>query len=141
MREARGGRVPRRDGKGRIEAMPDLLGRTLAGLTVGIVALVLLDGTVELFGLGDFGRANGWLALILPAWLFVEEFRASAPGPARVLAAVVSAAVAVALGLVAAGLVGGLPPLASGAIAAAVAALSYAIVWFYGVRWLDNRMS
>lgn len=141
MSDARGGSVPRRDGRGRNSTLPDLLGRTLAGLTVGILALVLLDWAFELVGLGDFGRANGWLALILPAWLFVEEFRASAPGHARVLAALVSAALALALGLLAAGLASDLPPLASGAIAATVTAMSYAVVWFYGVRWLENRTS
>ncbi|HEX7745383.1 MAG TPA: hypothetical protein VF462_09010 [Micromonosporaceae bacterium] len=140
MSDARGGGA-RRDGNGRIGALPDLLGRTLAGLTVGILALVLLDWAFELIGLGDFGRANGWLALVLPAWLFVEEFRSSVPGPARVLAALVSAAVSLALGLLAAGLAKELPPLASGAIASAVTALSYAVIWFYGVRWLDHRVS
>lgn len=140
MSDARGGGA-RRDGKGRIGALPDLLGRTLAGLTVGILALVLLDWAFELIGLGDFGRANGWLALVLPAWLFVEEFRSSVPGPARVLAALVSAAVSLALGLLAAGLARELPPLASGVIASAITALSYAVIWFYGVRWLDHRVS
>jgi hypothetical protein len=141
MSEVRGGGYPRRDDRGRIEVLPDLLGVVLAGLVIGVLALVLLDWAFALVGVGDFGRANGWLALILPAWLFVEEFRAWGSGPARVLAALVGAALGVALGLLAAGLAGDLPPLASGAIAAAVAALTYAVVWHSAVRWLARRTS
>jgi hypothetical protein len=141
MSEARGGSFPRRDDRGRIEALPDLLGITLAGLVIGLLALVLLDWGFALAGIGDFGRANGWLALILPAWLFVEEFRAWGRGPARVLAAAGSAAVGIALGLVVSGLAAGLPPLASGALGAAAAAVTYAVVWFSAVRWLARRTS
>lgn len=140
MSEERGEGFPRRDGTGRIRALPDLLGATLASLVIGILALVLLDWLFAIAGLGEFGRASGWLGLILPAWLFVEEFRAWGPGPARVLAALVSAVLAVALGLLAAGLAGGLPPLAAGALASAVAALSYGVIWFSAVRWLTRRL-
>ncbi|HEX2774243.1 MAG TPA: hypothetical protein VHN18_17690, partial [Micromonosporaceae bacterium] len=107
MSEARGGGYPRRDGRGRIEVLPDLLGVVLAGLVIGVLALLLLDWAFALVGVGDFGRANGWLALILPAWLFVEEFRAWDPGPVRVLAAAGSAALSIALGLVVSGLAAG----------------------------------
>lgn len=141
MSEARGGGYPRRDGRGRIEVLADLLGVVLAGLVIGVLALVLLDWAFALIGVGNFGRANGWLALILPAWLFVEEFRAWGSGPARVLAAAGGAALGIALGLIVSGLAVGLPPLASGALGAAVAALTYAVVWFSAVRWLARRTS
>jgi hypothetical protein len=139
MSEARG--LPRRDARGRIEVLPDLLGLVLAGLVIGVLALVLLDWVFTLAGFGTFGRANGWLALILPAWLFVEEFRAWGPGPARVVAAATCGLFGVALGLLVSGLARDLPPLASGALGAAAAALSYGVIWFYGVRWLDRRTS
>lgn len=141
MSEARGGGHPRRDARGRIEVLPDLLGLVFAGLVIGVLAVVLLDWAFTLVGAGDFGRANGWLALILPAWLFVEEFRAWGPGPARVLAAAGCAALAIALGLIVSGLAAGLPPLASGGLGAAVAALTYAVAWFTAVRWLARRTS
>jgi hypothetical protein len=141
MSEARGSGFPRRDARGRIDVLPDLLGVVLAGLVIGVLALVLLDWVFALAGFGTFGRANGWLALILPAWLFVEEFRAWGPGPARVLAAATCAALGVALGLLVSGLARDLPPLASGALGAAVAALSYAVTWFSAVRWLARRTS
>jgi hypothetical protein len=131
--------APRRDAQGRLVRASDLLGLTLAGFAVGIVALVLFDGVFALLGFGDFGRANGWLAVILPGWLFVEDFRAWRYGPARVVAALVAAATGVALGLLAAGLAGGLPALASGGTGALVASVAYALIWFYGVRWLSHR--
>lgn len=139
MGDGTDGGPARRDAHGRVIRSVDLVGLTLAGLAVGIAALVLLDGTFALIGLGDFGRANGWLALILPAWLFVEEFRAWRGGPARIVAAGVAAALAIAAGLLAAGLAAGLPPLVTGGLGAVVAALTYAVIWFYGVRWLSRR--
>jgi hypothetical protein len=138
MTEAQSG-FPRRDADGRILAVTDLLGLALAGLVIGILALVLFDGGFALLGAGDFGRASGWLAVILPAWAFVEEFRAWDIGPSRIAAALVGAAVSITLGLLVAGLISGLGPLWSGAAAATAFALAYALVWFYGIRWLAHR--
>ncbi|MEV0396639.1 hypothetical protein [Polymorphospora rubra] len=131
---------PRRDADGRIQHLPDLLGVALAGLVIGVLALVVFDAGFALLGFGEFGRANGWLAIILPAWIFVEEFRAWSYGPARIAAALVAAAVSITAGLLAAGLAEELPPLASGSIAAGVFALVYSLIWFYGVRWLTHRV-
>ncbi|MGW0432498.1 hypothetical protein ACWDV4_08120 [Micromonospora sp. NPDC003197] len=140
MSEQQSSGFPRRDDDGRITYLTDLLGIILAGLVIGVLILVLFDWVVVLLGLDTFGRANGWLAVILPAWLFVEEFRVWERGPARIAAALVAAIVGIAAGLLVAGLVGALPSLASGALAAAVFSLSYALVWFVGVRWLSRRI-
>jgi hypothetical protein len=76
--------------------------------------------------------------VILPAWLFLEEF-----GPGlrrrRVVAAMLAAAVALIGGLLVAGLTDGLPPLLSGALGATLSTVLYASVWFYGVHWLARR--
>ncbi|MEH1012386.1 hypothetical protein V6U90_04565 [Micromonospora sp. CPCC 206060] len=138
MSEVRSG-YPRRDAEGRIRVLGDLLGISLAGLVTGVLALVLFDAVLAFLGAGEFGRANGWLALILPGWLFLEEFRAWAFGAARVVAALVAAAVGLTGGLLAAGLAGGLPALASGALAATTCTMLYALIWFHGVRWLARR--
>jgi|HigsolmetaAR206D_1030411.scaffolds.fasta_scaffold03985_4 hypothetical protein len=130
---------PRRDEEGRIAVLADLLGIALAGVAVGIVALLVLDWGFALLGLGEAGRASGWLAVILPAWVFVEEFRAWRFGAARVAAALVAAAVGITAGLLAAGLAAGAPPLVSGGVAAAVFAMAYGMIWFVGVRWLAGR--
>ncbi|XTZ17160.1 hypothetical protein ACQSSU_07290 [Micromonospora echinospora] len=130
---------PRRDAEGRVVALGDLLGVTLAGVVIGVLALVLFDWTFELIGSGDFGQANGWLAVILPAWLFLEDFRAWSFGAARVVAALVAVVLGVAGGLLVAGLADGLPPLASGTLAATVFTVVYAVVWFNGVHWLARR--
>ena len=139
MTEAKGGGFPRRDADGRLATLGDLLGLALAGLVVGLLALLIFDGGFALLGIGEFGRASGWMAAVLPAWLFVEDFRAAGYGAVRVAAAVVAAAVGVSAGLLVAGLLRDLPPLAGGAGGAAGFVLGYALVWFYGVRWLGRR--
>lgn len=130
---------PRRDAEGRVVALGDLVGVSLAGVVVGVLALTLFDWTFDLLGFGDFGGANGWLAVILPVWLFVEDFRAWGFGAARVVAAVAATGMAVTSGLLTAGLVDDLPSLVSGALAAVVFTIDYAVVWFLGVRWLARR--
>lgn len=130
---------PRRDDEGRIAALPDLLGVSLAGVVVGVLALVLLDWAFAFVGAGEFGRANGWLAVVLPAWLFVDDFRAWGFGAARVVGALVAALLGVLAGLLTAGAAAALPPLLSGGLAAAMFAVVYAVIWFPGVRWLARR--
>ncbi|GIJ26559.1 hypothetical protein Vqi01_17210 [Micromonospora qiuiae] len=130
---------PRRDADGRIRALGDLLGVGLAGVVIGLLVLVLFDAVFASFGAGDVGQANGWLAVILPAWLFLEDFRAWEFGAARVVAALVALAVAGVSGLALAGLTAGLPPLLSGGVAAATFTVVYAMIWFPGVRWLVRR--
>ncbi|MBM0237385.1 hypothetical protein JNW88_09875 [Micromonospora sp. ATA32] len=130
---------PRRDAEGRILTLGDLLGVSLAGLVIGVLALVLFEWAFASMGAGGFGHTNGWLAVILPLWLFWDDFRAWEFGAARVVAALVAAGVGVLAGLLAAGLTAGLPPLVSGALAAAVFTLAYAVIWFHGVHWLARR--
>jgi hypothetical protein len=130
---------PRRDAEGRILFLADLLGVSLAGLVIGVLALVLFEFAFAATGAGGFGRTNGWLAVILPVWLFWDDFRAWEFGAARVLAALAGIGLGVVAGLLAAGLAAGLPPLASGALAAAVFTVVYAVVWFSGVHWLARR--
>ncbi|KIR64662.1 hypothetical protein [Micromonospora haikouensis] len=137
-RQGQGG-FPRRDVEGRIVALGDLLGISLAGLVIGLLALLLFDWGFATVGAGDFGRANGWLAIILPAWLYWEDFRAWEFGAARVVAALVAAGLAVVGGLVVAGLADGLPPLLGGGLGAAAFTVVYAVVWFTGVHWLARR--
>lgn len=140
MSDAKSDGFPRRDADGRIVRLPDLIGTALGGLVIGVLALVVLDWGFDLIGGGDFGQANGWLAVILPVWLFVEEFRAWGPGPARIAAALLAAAVGIIIGLIGAGVANALPPLVTGVFGAGLFALAYALVWFVGVRWLAARL-
>jgi hypothetical protein len=139
MSEAMETGFPRRDGQRRIVALPDLLGITLAGAVAAAAAVALLDGLFALVGLGDFGRINGWLAVILPIMLLVEEFRAWRGVRGRIAVALVAAALAVATGLVVAGLVGDLPDLVTGAIGAATFTVVYSLLWFFGIRAVGGR--
>ena len=77
--------------------------------------------------------------MILPAWLFWDDFRAWDFGAARVVAALSAALLAVFAGLLVAGLAGGLAPLFTGGLAALAFALGYAVLWFQGVHWLARR--
>jgi predicted RecA/RadA family phage recombinase len=130
----------RRDADGRIVAVGDLVGTALAGLVAGAAVLLVFEGLMSLATLSTFGSANGWLILILPVWLFVEEFRAASYGALRVVVALLAAGFGLAAGMTAAGLAAGVPPLFSGAIGAAVFTVLYALVWFYGLWWLRHRV-
>lgn len=129
---------PRRDADGRVMSLVELLGAAMIGTVVGLAALAVIDGILALLGLGRFGRASGWLAAVLPGLLYFDDLRAWRGHGVRILVAVVGALVAIGLGMLAAALVGGLPPMLSGAVGAAVAAVTYAPVWFLGIRWLTG---
>ena len=130
----------RRDAGGRLATIGDLLGSAFAGLAAGLAILLIFEAVMSLTGLGTFGDTNGWLALILPVWLFTEEFRAEGFGAHRVLVAGLAAGFGVAAGMTAAGLIAGfVPALVSGAAGAATGTVVYCLVWFYGLRWLSHR--
>src|SRR5919107_443719 len=103
MTETKSERRPRRDADGRLVTIRDLLGVALAGLECGVVVLLLFEGVLSLFRMSAFGATSGWLALILPVWLFTEEFRAAMYGPSRVVAALLGAGFGVAIGMTLAG--------------------------------------
>jgi hypothetical protein len=127
---------PVRDEQGRIVRLVDLLAIALVGFLISVACLLLIDGIFALIGLGDFGDVNGWLSLIFPALIFVEQFRAADKGAARLVALLVAALCAIGLGALAAGLVSGLPAIASGAIAAGVATMVYCLIWHVGMTYL-----
>jgi hypothetical protein len=133
-------RFPRRDEHGRTAGIADLLALTIAALLTTGAVLVVIDGVSALLGWGSFGGSSGWLALVLPAWLFIlEEFRAWRGVHGRFVVAISGGLVALALGLGAANLAADLPPLLSGGAGAAVASVAYALYWFHGIRWLARR--
>jgi hypothetical protein len=140
MTETETSRYPRRDANGRFATIADLLGVVLAGLVMGIVILLVFEAGVALLRLADFGYASGWLAVILPVWIFVEEFRATKWGGVRILVAALAAGFGAAAGLIVAGLAAqAFPPLVSGAVGAFGFSVAYAFIWFYGLRWLSHR--
>src|SRR5262245_46432467 len=98
-------RRPRRDPSGRLATIGDLLGTALAGLVIGVVLLLVFEAVLSLTRVASFGNTSGWLALILPLWLFTEEFRAARWGAYRIVVAALAAGFGVAAGLIAAGLV------------------------------------
>ncbi|WP_433723872.1 hypothetical protein ACQP2Y_01540 [Actinoplanes sp. CA-051413] len=140
MAETKSERRPRRDADGRLVTVGDLLGVALAGWVTGIVVLLLFEGVMSLARAFDFGSSSGWLALILPVWLFTEEFRAAGYGAYRIVVAALAAGFGVAVGMTLAGLAAAtFPPLVSGAVGALGLTVVYCLVWFYGLRWLSHR--
>jgi hypothetical protein len=140
MAETKSERRPRRDADGRLVTVGDLLGVALAGWVTGVVVLLLFEGVMSLARAFDFGSSSGWLALILPVWLFTEEFRAAGYGAYRIVVAALAAGFGVAVGMTLAGLAAAtFPPLVSGAAGALGLTVVYCLVWFYGLRWLSHR--
>ena len=140
MTEAQSERRPRRDPNGRLATFGDLVGTCLAGLVTGIVLVLILEAVLSVTRVSHFGDTSGWLAVILPVWLFTEEFRAAKFGAYRVVVGVLAAGFAVAAGLSLAGLAAlDFPRLVSGFVGAAGFAVVYCLVWFYGLRWLSHR--
>jgi hypothetical protein len=136
----RSARRPRRDADGRLATFPDLVGTALAGLVSGLVVLLIFEGVMSLVRLSEFGNASGWITLILPIWLFTEEFRAAGWGAYRIVVALLGIGFGLAVGMTLAGLAAGpFPPLVSGTIGAAGLTVVYCAVWFYGLRWLSHR--
>ncbi len=140
MTETESARRPRRDADGRLATFGDLVGVALAGLVCGVVVLLVFEGVMSLVQLSEFGDASGWIALILPVWLFTEEFRAAGWGAYRIVVVLLGIGFGLAVGMTLAGLAAGLfPPLFSGAIGALGLTVVYSAVWFYGLRWLSHR--
>jgi hypothetical protein len=140
MTDAKSERRPRRDQNGRLATFGDLVGTALAGLVIGAVVLLLFEAVMSLTRLSEFGHTSGWLVLILPLWLFTEEFRAQGYGADRVIVAILGAGFGVATGMSLAGLVAAeLPSLVSGIAGALGFTVVYCLVWFYGLRWLGHR--
>jgi hypothetical protein len=140
MTETKSERRPRRDADGRLVTVGDLLGVALAGLVTGIVVLLVFEGIMALARAFEFGASSGWLALILPIWLFTEEFRAAGYGAYRIVVAALAAGFGIAVGMTLAGLAAAtFPPLVSGAVGALGLTVVYCLVWFYGLRWLSHR--
>lgn len=140
MTDTKSERRPRRDPSGRLATIGDLIGTALAGLVTGAVLLLILEAILSLTHVSKFGDTSGWLAIILPVWLFVEEFRAEGFGASRVVVALLGVGFAVAGGMTVAGLAASqFPTLVSGLAGAAGFTVVYCLVWFYGLRWLNDR--
>jgi hypothetical protein len=140
MAETKNERRPRRDADGRLATVGDLLGVAFAGLVTGVVVLLAFEAIMAMAEAFEFGDSNGWLALILPVWTFVEEFRAAGRGAYRIMVAGLAAGFGVAIGMTLAGLASSFsPPLVSGAVGAFGLTVTYCLIWFYGLRWLSHR--
>jgi hypothetical protein len=140
MTETKSVRRPRRDPSGRLATIGDLLGTALAGLVIGAVLLLIFEAVLSLTRIADFGDTSGWIALVLPIWLFVEEFRAEGFGAPRVVVAVLAVGFGIAAGLTLAGFAAAeFPSLVSGLAGAFGCTVVYCLIWFYGLQLMNDR--
>jgi len=117
----------------RLTRLTDLIGQCLAGLVISLAGILIIDGVYALLDFGEFGKISGWLALVFPILIFVQQFSAARDERGRVPVAIAGILVAAGLGLSAAGIVSWLPHIGSGAIGALVATLAYAAIWHVGL--------
>lgn len=134
-----GQKYPHRDADGRIISAAEMVISVITSVAIVTVLLIAVDGLASVARHTPFGRVSGWPAAILAAWTFIEDFRAWRIGPARVGVAVFAAALGVLAGGLLASVLGALPPLFAGAIAALLACVIYAMIWFFGVRLVAGR--
>lgn len=117
----------------RLTRLTDLLGQCLAGLVISLAGVLIIDGIYALLGYGEFGQISGWLAMIFPILIFVQQFSLAKGARGRLIVTLVGIIATAGLGLSAAGVFSNLPPIGSGAIGALVATLVYAAVWHVGL--------
>jgi hypothetical protein len=132
---------PRRDADGHVAYFRDLLVAVVVALVVGFIALVVIDAVSGVSGLSGFGSSSGWVAGIIAAWLFVEDFRAWRGTRMRIAIAALAALVGVGVGGTLAWALGqvlaGDTALLDGMVGVSAAMLAYAPVWFYGIRFVE----
>lgn len=130
---------PRRNSKGRITTFGHLLEVVGVLLVTGLIAVGVIDLLSTWVGIGELGGTSGWLGGLMAFWLYVEEFRAWRGMRRRLVMALAGGVLAFGFGIVATGLLSGLPNLLSGAVGVSVAALIYAPVWYFGMRLVDGE--
>lgn len=130
---------PRRDADGRIPTIADMFGGVAFSLILGVIIVVVIDAIFSGLGRGSFGSFSGWVGGVLAAWMFVEDFRAWRGEHGRISAALIGIVVALLAGIGLNIAISMLAPLFAGAISVTVAALLYAVVWFFGIRYFASR--
>ncbi|GAA1814975.1 hypothetical protein GCM10009682_40110 [Luedemannella flava] len=120
-------------------SLKELVATMIVGLLAGVAILAVFDGLLALIGAGSFGDATGWLAVVLPLMILVEDFRAwRTAGSRRLIAGLAALGLGAGVGLGAAYAANSFANLVSGAVGAAVAVLVYTVVWFVWIRWLTG---
>jgi hypothetical protein len=131
---------PPRDANGRVGTLANIVGGVIFGIVLCMIVLVLIDGLFTILGVGKFGTISGWLAGILPVWLFIEDFRAWKGVPGRLAVLLAGGALGLIAGIAVSSVLTGLRPAFNGGISVTVACLVYAVLWFFGIRYLANRL-
>ncbi|MFC4337233.1 hypothetical protein [Salininema proteolyticum] len=117
------------------DTLPKLLGTVLAMFVMGFLILAVVDVLFSLVSDGTIGVVSGWAAALLCMFTFTEEFKRYRGTPGRIGVAGLSLLIGVAGGIAVTFV---LPdtwwPLIIGATGSAVAALGYAVIWYFGIN-------
>lgn len=130
---------PPRDPRGRIARLPEIIGGAMFGVVLTMIVLIVIDGLFTLLGVGKFGSISGWLAGIMTVWMFIEEFRAWKGVPGRAVITLLGVIVGLGLGVLISSRLEALPAIFNGAISVTLSVLVYAVLWFFGIRYLSDR--
>ncbi|WP_025272751.1 hypothetical protein [Haloglycomyces albus] len=123
-----------------LDTLPKLVGTVLAMLVLGFVILAGIDVLFSLIGGRGIGYVSGWATAFMCLFTFTEEFKRHREAPARVGIAGLSLVIGVAGGIATyVVLPDGWLPLYSGAVASAIGAIVYAVVWHFGIDAFGSR--
>jgi hypothetical protein len=106
----------------------ELLLAVAGAVVLGAVLVVGVDLLFAVASLGGFGRASGAMAALPAVFVFHEEFRKQPRPGLAALCAMLALILAAGTGYAAAAVIG-LPPLASGIVAALAGCVVYAVLW------------
>jgi hypothetical protein len=108
--------------------MVELVLAGAGGVVLGAILVVAVDLLFAVASLGGFGTASGALAVVPAGFIFHDEYRKQPRPWLAVLCALLALILAAGAGFSVA-TAAGLPPLASGIVAAFVGAAVYAVLW------------
>lgn len=133
-------KFPTRDAEGRIQSMVEFLAAALAATVFTLALLAGIDLLFAGFSTDEFGSINGWMCVVLAAFLFVDDFKAWAGTRFRVPVFIAAVLLATVTGL---GVNVALPdtwlPLLAGALAGLATVIVYVVLWFTGIRLIGRE--
>jgi len=133
-------KFPTRDAEGRIQSMVEFLAAAMAATVFTFAVLAGIDLLFTLFSDDRFGGINGWMCVVLAAFVFVDDFKAWAGTRFRVPVFIAAVLLATVTGL---GVNAALPeewlPLLAGGLAGMATVIIYVVLWFTGIRLIGRE--
>ncbi|HEY1174697.1 MAG TPA: hypothetical protein VGF17_00945 [Phytomonospora sp.] len=133
-------KFPTRDAEGRVQSMIEFLASSLLATVFTFALLAGIDLLFAGFSTDEFGGINGWMCVVLAAFLFVDDFKAWSGTRFRVPVFIAAVLLATVTGL---GVNVALPdtwlPLVAGGLAGTASVIIYVVLWFTGIRLIGRE--